>query len=285
MFERLSQLRWPVVAVLSDRSVTKMNDAKTLDMKEEQWQLISELLPVLKALQIMTSVLSAESQPSASCVFPMLWGLIKNHLIHKEEDSKTLGEFKTDVAKNISQRFGMERDETATNECVVASILDPMYKHLPGFDDNFKKLAYDNVRHLLRQMPTDLEQPSTSGDATSSEPPTKRSRPNHASVMFLLGDSASQQALNDCDFEHYIKSPWTTTSTETALEWWKHNEKLFPKTASLARKFLCIPATSVQSERLFSATGRLISDQRNRLLPEHAESLVFFNKNQDLFDM
>lgn len=284
MFERLSQLRWPVVAVLSDRNVVKLNDAKALDMKDEYWQLLTELLPVLKALQIVTSVMSAESQPSASCVFPMLWGLMKNHLIVNEEDSKVLGEFKKDVGKNISQRFAMAREETATNECVIASVLDPMYKHLPGSDDEFKKRAYDYVRHLIREMPASLEQPSTSGDASDSELPAKRSRPNHAAVMFLLGDSASQQVVEDSDFETYIKSPWTTTSTETALEWWKQNDKLFPKTANLARKFLCIPATSVQSERLFSATGRLISDLRNRLLPEHAESLVFLNKNQDLFE-
>jgi len=273
------------VAVLSDRNVVKLNDTKTLDIIDEHWQLITELLPVLKALQIVTAIMSAESQPSASCVYPILQGLIKNHLTAKEEDSKVLVDFKKDVAQNITQLFGMARDETATNECIIASILDPMYKHLPGFSNDFKKLAYDNVRQIIQQMPASVEQPSPSGDAIGSETPAKRFRPNHAAVMFLLGDCASQQAVEDSDFENYIKSSWTSDSTETALEWWKQNDKLFPKTAKLARKFLCVPATSVQSERLFSATGRLISDLRNRLLPEHAESLVFLNKNQDLFDV
>ena len=40
MFQRLFELRWPVTAVLSDRSIVKLSDAKTLDMRDEHWQLI-----------------------------------------------------------------------------------------------------------------------------------------------------------------------------------------------------------------------------------------------------
>lgn len=160
-------------------------------MKDEFWKLITELLPVLKALQIMTSVMSAESQSSASCVFIMLSGLIKNHLTVMEDDSIILEEFK----KMLPRIFHK----------VLAWYMTKMYKHLPGSDDNFKKLAYENVHHLIRQMPASLEPPATSSDAAKSEAPvTKRSRPNHAAVMFLLGDSASQQAFEDSDFENQI---------------------------------------------------------------------------------
>jgi len=69
---------------------------------------------------------------------------------------------------------------------------------------------------------------------------------------------------------------------ETTLQWWRRNDKAFPKTAAIARKYLAIPATSVQSERLFSATGRLISKAHSRLLPEHADSLIYINKNMDI---
>lgn len=37
------------------------------------------------------------------------------------------------------------------------------------------------------------------------------------------------------------------------LPWWKKQERRFPLVAALARKVLAIPATSAQSERLFSA--------------------------------
>ena len=70
---------------------------------------------------------------------------------------------------------------------------------------------------------------------------------------------------------------------ESALDWWRCNAVTFPKCAHIARKYLAIPATSAQSECLFSATGRLISKTRSRLLPENADCVIFLNKNNDMF--
>jgi len=62
MFARLLELRWPVVIVLSDRSLTNLSDAKALDMKEEHWMLMADLVPLLRPLHI--SQLRCYLQPS-----------------------------------------------------------------------------------------------------------------------------------------------------------------------------------------------------------------------------
>jgi len=66
MFQRLVKL--PVVAVLSVRAVVKQSDAKTLDM--------SDLLPVLQPLQIVTELLCVEKSTSASVVYPLMYKLV-----------------------------------------------------------------------------------------------------------------------------------------------------------------------------------------------------------------
>ncbi|KYQ53831.1 hypothetical protein ALC60_07240 [Trachymyrmex zeteki] len=44
-------------------------------------------------------------------------------------------------------------------------------------------------------------------------------------------------------------------------------------------EYLCIPATSVESERIVSSTGQLISDRRSRLKPNNVNMLTFLHKN------
>ena len=62
------------------------------------------------------------------------------------------------------------------------------------------------------------------------------------------------------------------------LLWWKQYSSQLPVLSKLAHKYLCIPATSVSSERAFSAAGHVINSKRSCLLPEHANMLVFWHK-------
>lgn len=64
------------------------------------------------------------------------------------------------------------------------------------------------------------------------------------------------------------------------LEWWKVNAYAYPILAPLAKAYLCIPATSVPSERVFSTAGDIVSAQRSLITPEHVDMLVFLKKNQ-----
>jgi len=102
-------------------------------------------------------------------------------------------------------------------------------------------------------------------------------------VKFLLGSSsATDTASSELD-RYLVQDDPAANEAESALDWWRRNAVTFPKCARLARKYLAIPATSAQSERLFSATCRLISKMRSRLLPQKADCMIFLNKNKDMF--
>ena len=53
-----------------------------------------------------------------------------------------------------------------------------------------------------------------------------------------------------------------TKTYPNPLELWKAKQSRFPVLSLLARKSLCIPATSAPSERLFSSAGLTISNER-----------------------
>ena len=62
-------------------------------------------------------------------------------------------------------------------------------------------------------------------------------------------------------------------------DWWKANEDRFPKMSKLARKYLCIPATSVASERVFSTSGNIVNAKRSKMMSEYVDILTFLAKN------
>jgi hypothetical protein len=49
--------------------------------------------------------------------------------------------------------------------------------------------------------------------------------------------------------------------------WWKFHQKVYPMLAKLAKIYLSAQATSVPSERIFSAAKKFLSKERNRLNP------------------
>lgn len=62
---------------------------------------------------------------------------------------------------------------------------------------------------------------------------------------------------NDHFIDRYKEAP-TVSRAQDPLDWWRENRANFPRLAILAQKFLCVPATSVASERFFSAAGLIM---------------------------
>ncbi|CAD6230743.1 GSCOCG00012193001-RA-CDS [Cotesia congregata] len=63
------------------------------------------------------------------------------------------------------------------------------------------------------------------------------------------------------------------------LIWWRQEKNKYPRLSLMARRYLGIPSTSSESERLFSTAGDIVSDKRTSLSPDSVSYLLFLNKN------
>ena len=66
------------------------------------------------------------------------------------------------------------------------------------------------------------------------------------------------------------------------LAFWKKTQHFFPHIAKLAREILSIQAASTASERMFKATGRVITKDRCNLDQAVVGDLVFIQQNLHL---
>lgn len=66
---------------------------------------------------------------------------------------------------------------------------------------------------------------------------------------------------------------------ENSLLFWKERSFDFPNLIVLAEQYLCVQASSVASERVFSTSGDIVSSTRACLKPAQVDALVFLKKN------
>ena len=168
----------------------------------------------------------------------------------------------------------------------IATYLDPRYKDR-YFDEDVKQRAREIVdAHLL---PAAGAEDGTHNGENAFHPERKRQRSDGAgSSMHDIfaeileekgperpGTSVSQQL-------HIFLAEPPIPRGESALGYWRNNHLRLPELAQMARKYLCAPCTSTESERLFSSVSHVLDEKRNRLCCDKAEMLIFVKKNMHL---
>ncbi|KAJ8358743.1 hypothetical protein SKAU_G00152680 [Synaphobranchus kaupii] len=166
MFGRLVEQRWAVSAVLSDRTVTRLPDARALELRDKYWQLMEDVAPVLAALKCATTVMSAETEVSIPNTYPITFSLINTHLMRVEGDSSKVAEFKSKVRPSLGERMKVESDDLISTPPMVATMLDPQHKHL-GFLTPMRRIP-GNSKLLELAVAEDVSSTTDEASRTAS---------------------------------------------------------------------------------------------------------------------
>ncbi len=162
-------------------------------------------------------------------------------------------------------------------------MLDARHKNL-GFLPTSERLAANTKLHEIASAVvltgSHTENPN-SGVSQSAQQDQAGGDDGKRAFRMLLGSNYNDRCINDSESEvnNFLREQPPSLDT-SPLDWWKANATRFPRLSRLAKGYLCIPGTSVPSERVFSAAGLTVNRLRTRLTPEHVNMLIFLNKNQ-----
>ena len=94
------------------------------------------------------------------------------------------------------------------------------------------------------------------------------------------GENGSASEVAKTELQRYELEEPLDLENKQPLLWWKECELLYKYLSLLSKNFLCIMATSVPSERLFSTAGNLIAEKRSRLTSDNIDKLIFLYENK-----
>lgn len=109
-----------------------------------------------------------------------------------------------------------------------------------------------------------------------------------SSFLHPSSEETSCQQQHQVDLEHDLRQQVEAyfdctlpPGIEDPLDYWAAKLDLWPQLAEFALEKLSCPASSVASERVFSAAGAIVTPRRTRLSTLNVERLTFVKMNQE----
>ena len=281
MIKRIAEQREAISVVLA-------SDVKTshLVLNWQDCDIIDSMTAALDSLGDLTDALSAEKHITISAVCPLMNRLTKEMLKEADEDTSLTAQMKRIIRVDLESRY--QSLDLGIPLLDICSFLDPRFKDSDHFtlQDSIKDKIKEQMKEVLQVKNSAMipdGEPGGQPEQSTGPPPTKKK----SWLTKILGPAVEQTSTGIGitpfqtivkEFDQYLHYPKVDLETNP-LEWWKLHDKQFPLLSELARRYLCICATSVPSERVFSTGGNVVTAARSALKPHNVSKLIFLASN------
>lgn len=275
MLDRILKIKDAVISTLA-----LLNTGINIPSPEE-WQLAEESKKVLQIFYEMTTETSAEKTLSLSKI-PLFVAALNNHLTAIIVDQGIL-ESTRKLAQNLKEQVSKRFQNIEDNELICqATILDPRFKkHGFSSDDKFDK-ALMTLKKKIRGI--NLNHHSSNDIAIETNSSDKKET-SFSSLWESFEDkvkdcteAANKTAASIIELDRYLQEP-LIKRWDNPILWWGKRKLVYPRLYQLVLRRLCIMATSVPSERIFSKAGETLTEKRSRLNSSKFSEIMFLNAN------
>ncbi|XP_070409498.1 zinc finger BED domain-containing protein 4-like [Nothobranchius furzeri] len=188
------------------------------------------------------------------------------------------------------------KDENLQKFLKEATLMDPRFKgkldegEAADIWDRLEMAAVANATAAVEQPP--IEDPQADRVMDDAEMKTEKyPRTVQKSALEKLFEDEDRQLKEDAashtagrvpsiteqvqkELDIYKRLPRIPSGQDPVAWWWSKRDTL-PNLSALSNTYLCVPASSTPSERVFSCAGHAISQERCRILPEKANMVIF----------
>ncbi|XP_044069250.1 zinc finger protein 618-like [Siniperca chuatsi] len=276
------EFRWNSKVHMLESILKQYSDIRKL--LEDRYQLhrmvgifqdkLMHLIEFLTLFKLAINELEGERYPTIHTV--LLWFLkLKKHCEPKFGDPSYIVLLRARASSLLEETLVL----TPTHK--VATFLCPRFKSLKMLSPEDRQEVMRQVRALINEEPSVSQNAGTSvTDASSAagQGGHDSGRAKKQKVDFTEWEDERPKLMDEV--EEYCSTNFLfEESEENLLSFWEKQDRSFPRLQHLARRILCIPATSAVSERSLSAAGcnSIIEARRNRLNPGTVDAILYLH--------
>lgn len=218
-------------------------------LNSADWEKLSALQNVLKPCLDVTELLGGEKYVSASVVLPAIAYLVARMRIN-ENDSGFISRFKALITGDLKERM---KSWPCYEKYEICTALDPRFKSLRSIPTERREAVWERVSRLGKDLTNVVE----------FEHNTERNKRRKLCFDSEHNDGLTENFDNPCIFEIELKKYKELTELDddfiNPLTWWSLHGTEYPHLARLAKQMLCLTATSIPVERVFSSAGFIVN--------------------------
>lgn len=277
MIERFLRLKAPLIPQI-------VNLDSTLWVSEQDWNLLTDLLNILRPYKDASILLEAEKEVTCSMILQVM-ERCRSVVDRLQVGSELAAEFRTELTILMDEEFD-DKNWIHALGCMTqldptrVTLTDPVIGRYIWGTNRFPKTkaGYPTQEDWVRSVHVEinklialnmeaeegtepvLDHPNPDLFGMATQPDTQYSQGS-----YLLEEEDINEGSLDTEYNSYCTVRNVRAKGETVLSWWKNNQVRFPNVAKLAAQYLCIPASSCMMERHFSVNGHQLNQRRRNM--------------------
>lgn len=250
-----------------------------LALTNDEWSIIEMAVPILKIFYEVTKEVSGEKYVTLSKVI-VYCRIMKNNVNKLSMDTTDVIPLQIamlieDLKTGLDDKFNNIENEHLHSE---ATVLDPRFKSKGFQNERHYNSAVNRIRDRLNYVRSEtiIEQPSTSTENSANISNFSIWDDFDCEIRRLVPENPTAARIRELD--KYLEEDILNRSSDPLI-WWEERKTIYPMLYAYMKKRLCLLATSVPCERIFSKAGSILTEKRSRITSSKVNQILFLNQN------